>query len=136
RQPQRWIGEINAIKILRRDASQYAIGAGTYRRGPGVGSAQYAHLADDAARTQFHPCLGYPEQTRVNQIETVGGIAFADDDFALARDRPCRERRERGKNGVVADHFLRAPAHQQYLGQAPSVQWQENYVKQQDRVKI
>jgi hypothetical protein len=44
---------------LRRDASQYAICVGTYSCCPGVASAQYAHLADDAARTQFRPCLGY-----------------------------------------------------------------------------
>src|SRR6516225_1144083 len=49
RQSQRRVSKVDAVEILRRDASQHAIGTSPHRCRSDVGPAQYAHLAHNAA---------------------------------------------------------------------------------------
>src|SRR6516225_6563396 len=49
RQSQRRVSKVDAAEILRRDASQHAIGTSPHRCRSHVGPTQYAHLAHNAA---------------------------------------------------------------------------------------
>src|SRR5207237_5470605 len=94
--------------------------------------AQYTHVTDDAAGSEFNLRISDPKRALEDQIKTVGLFSFTDDDLTLRDRKPACKRQQCSENGVATRALPNVSSQPEYLRQTPHVHRHQDGVKQQD----